>query len=124
MHPQNETVVDYITGKTKPDTGAEANRQKVERRLVEEKGYAKSEIEVDAGNYIAAFSDIEGYEAPASMEFTVGKGQVVGIAPEYIKIGWPTWAKVGLILGGSAIAVGGGVALVKALPRALPRRET
>ena len=49
MHPQNETVVDYITGETKPDTGAEANRQKVERRLVEEKGYAKSEIEVDAG---------------------------------------------------------------------------
>lgn len=49
MNSANETVIDYITGEKKPNQGAEANRQKVERRLVEEKGYAISEIDVDAG---------------------------------------------------------------------------
>lgn len=41
------TLTDYITGKTVADTGAEANRQAFERYLVEEKGYAKEDIEVD-----------------------------------------------------------------------------
>lgn len=40
--------IDFITGRTVPDTGAEANRQRIERCLVEEKGYAKRDIEVDA----------------------------------------------------------------------------
>ena len=42
------TIKDYITGKTVPDTGAEANRQAFERFLVEEKGYAREDIAVDA----------------------------------------------------------------------------
>lgn len=42
-----ETLMDFITGRPVPHAGAEANRQAVERRLVEEKGYAKSDIEVD-----------------------------------------------------------------------------
>lgn len=44
---KNETVVDFITGKEVPDTGSEANRQAVERLLVEEKGFDKSDINVD-----------------------------------------------------------------------------
>jgi hypothetical protein len=40
-------IEDYITGKKTPLIGAEENRQAVERYLVEEKGYAKEEIEVD-----------------------------------------------------------------------------
>jgi len=43
-----EWVIDYITGRRVPNAGAEANRQAVERHLVEIKGYAKTEIEVDA----------------------------------------------------------------------------
>lgn len=43
-----ETIVDYITGREVPNAGAEANRQAVERFLVETKGYAGEEIEVDA----------------------------------------------------------------------------
>jgi hypothetical protein len=41
------TVIDFITGSEVPDVGAEANRQTVEKRLVEEKGYLKTDIEVD-----------------------------------------------------------------------------
>jgi hypothetical protein len=41
-------IKDFITGKEVPDIGAEANRQAVERFLVEKKGYAKEDIEVDA----------------------------------------------------------------------------
>ena len=39
---------DFITGKEVPNIGAEENRQKVERLLVEKKGYGKDDIEVDA----------------------------------------------------------------------------
>ena len=41
-------IVDYITDKPLADTGAEANRQQTEKVLVEQKGYAPEDIEVDA----------------------------------------------------------------------------
>lgn len=40
-------IIDYVTGEPVPDVGAEANRQAVERVLVEEKGFARSDIKVD-----------------------------------------------------------------------------
>ncbi len=43
----SESLVDFITGRQVPNIGAEANRQQVERLLVEDKGYRKGEIEVD-----------------------------------------------------------------------------
>jgi hypothetical protein len=49
--PENdagETLKDFITGRIVPDIGAEANRQQVEKILVELKGYDRQEIEVDA----------------------------------------------------------------------------
>jgi len=42
-----DSIEDYVTGKKTPLIGAEENRQAVERYLVEQKGYAKEEIEVD-----------------------------------------------------------------------------
>ncbi len=39
-------ITDFITGKNLPDIGAEANRQAVEKILVEEKGYRPADIEV------------------------------------------------------------------------------
>jgi hypothetical protein len=42
------TVMDYVTGREVPDVGAEANRQTIEKLLVQEKGYLKTDIEVDA----------------------------------------------------------------------------
>jgi len=44
-----DMVIDYITGKKIPEVGSEANRQKVERFLVENRGYAKEDVEVDVG---------------------------------------------------------------------------
>ncbi len=42
------TRIDYVTGREVPDIGAEANRQAVEWFLVNKKGFAKNDIEVDA----------------------------------------------------------------------------
>lgn len=41
-----DIIKDYVTGESIPDVGAEANRQAVERLLVEEKGYSPSDIAV------------------------------------------------------------------------------
>ena len=46
LKPYN-MIVDFVTGEEKPDIGAEANRQEVERFLVNEKGFSKEDIEVD-----------------------------------------------------------------------------
>lgn len=43
-----EMITDFVTGKEVPRIGAEETRQKVERLLVEIKGYGKEDIEVDA----------------------------------------------------------------------------
>ena len=40
-------IVDYVTGKEVPEVGSEANRQAMARILVEEKGFAKEDIEID-----------------------------------------------------------------------------
>ena len=41
-------IKDFITGKEVPNIGAEENRQAVEKYLVEQKGYAKGDLEIDA----------------------------------------------------------------------------
>lgn len=43
-----EIIVDFITGKPVSNVGAEANRQQVERYLVEKKGYRREDVKVDA----------------------------------------------------------------------------
>jgi hypothetical protein len=40
-------IKDFISGRMIPNVGAEGHRQAVERYLVEEKGYARTDIEVD-----------------------------------------------------------------------------
>jgi hypothetical protein len=42
-----ETITDYASGRDIPLIGPEENRQKVERFLVEAKGYAREDIEID-----------------------------------------------------------------------------
>jgi hypothetical protein len=42
------TLVDFVTGRSVANIGAEENRQALERHLVEAKGFSKDEIEVDA----------------------------------------------------------------------------
>jgi hypothetical protein len=40
-------IIDFVTGKEIPNVGAEENRQRVERFLVNAKGYSKEDIAVD-----------------------------------------------------------------------------
>ena len=42
------TIVDYVTGQTLPDVGAEANRQALERYLVDDRGFDRDDITVNA----------------------------------------------------------------------------
>ena len=43
-----EMITDFVTGKEVPNIGAEENRQVIERFLVEQKGYLKEDIQIDA----------------------------------------------------------------------------
>jgi hypothetical protein len=42
-----DSVIDYVTGRIFPNTGAETQRQEFERFLVLQKGYEKSDIAVN-----------------------------------------------------------------------------
>lgn len=44
---EQDTLIDYITGKEIPNIGPEGNRQTFEQILVQDKGYAREEIRVD-----------------------------------------------------------------------------
>lgn len=48
MTRPEEILLDRVTGRPKPDIGAEANRQAVERFLIDDRGYDPRDIEVDA----------------------------------------------------------------------------
>jgi hypothetical protein len=45
--PSTETLTDYLTGRPIPAVGVEENRQAVLKYLVEEKGYAKTDLAID-----------------------------------------------------------------------------
>jgi hypothetical protein len=77
----NDRCIDFVTGRAVADTGAEANRQRTERWLVEEKGYAKTDIEVDAP--IALDMGTEIYRSCVDLVVSVGgrRFMVVKCAP-------------------------------------------
>jgi hypothetical protein len=54
----DERLIDFVTGKHVPNVGAEANRQAVERLLVEEKGFDRQEIEVEVPIELAIAGEI------------------------------------------------------------------
>ena len=47
LQPDEEFIIDFITGARIANVGAEANRQQMERLLIETKGYTKSNVGVD-----------------------------------------------------------------------------
>ena len=63
------TIIDFITGKETPEIGSEANRQKVERLLVADKGFAKRDIEVDADIEIVVGGEV--YRSQIDLVVTV-----------------------------------------------------
>jgi len=66
-------LIDYVTGKSIPNVGAEENRQMVERFLVDEKGYSKEEVAVDVDIEITVAGEI--YRSQIDL--------VVGVEDEY-----------------------------------------
>lgn len=62
-----DVMVDYITGKTVFNVGTEEIRQRVEKYLVEEKGYRKEDIVVDADIEI----DINGSRYASRLDLVV-----------------------------------------------------
>lgn len=69
------TLVDFATGKEIPNIGAEENRQAVERLLVEQKGYGRKDIEVDAP--IEMVIDAEPYRSAVDLVVAVKKRRVM-----------------------------------------------
>lgn len=84
-----------------------------------ELGKAPQQVEVDVGDYVVSFGDIKGYETPQSETCTVGGGQRVPITGKYESVGWPIWAKV-VAIGGGTIAA---ALIVPPLIRRLPKGE-
>ena len=62
-----DVMVDYITGKTVANVGTEEIRQRVEKYLVEEKGYQKEDISVGADIEI----DIDGDRYASQLDLVV-----------------------------------------------------
>jgi hypothetical protein len=71
------TLTDFITGKEVPDIGAEANRQVVEKRLVEEKRFLKSEIAVDVNFEITVGG--EPYRSQVDLLVTVNNRRFMAV---------------------------------------------
>jgi len=70
-------IKDYVTGKEIPNIGAEENRQSVAKYLVEEKGYTKEDLEIDAPLEI----DIQGevYQAKVDIVVRIGDRRLLAI---------------------------------------------
>jgi hypothetical protein len=62
-----DVIVDFITGETVPNAGAESRRQRVERYLVEQKGYRREEVLVDAPIQV----DIDGEVYRSSVDLVI-----------------------------------------------------
>ncbi len=74
-------VIDFITKDPKIDTGSEANRQLMERILVEQKGYLRDDVEVDVD--IALDMDAGRYHSKLDLVITVNgrRYMVIKCAP-------------------------------------------
>ena len=63
-----DVIVDFITGESVPNAGAEANRQQVERYLVEQKGYRRQDLLVDAPIQV----EIDGQVYRSTVDLVIG----------------------------------------------------
>ena len=72
-----DTIVDFITGHTRPNAGAEGNRQKVERFLVEDRGYDRNDVAVD--QEIKLSIDGEPYQSTVDLVVQVNGFNIMAI---------------------------------------------
>lgn len=67
-------IADFVTGKEKPNIGAEENRQAVERFLVEEKGFSKEDVAVDVDIEIKVGGQL--YKSQIDLVVSVNNGTI------------------------------------------------
>jgi hypothetical protein len=72
-----DIIVDFITGRSVPHVGPEISRQRVERYLVEEKGYRREEILVDAP--IAVDIDGETYRSTVDLVVRIDARPLIAV---------------------------------------------
>ncbi len=72
-----QMITDFITGRPVPDIGAEANRQIIEKLLITQKGYDKSNVEVDVN--IRLTIDGKPYQSQADLVIKVGGKRIMVI---------------------------------------------
>ena len=72
-----DIIVDFITGESVPHVGPEINRQRMERYLVEERGYRREEILVDAP--IAVDIDGEAYRSTVDLVVRIDERPLIAI---------------------------------------------
>ena len=72
-----DIIVDFITGQSVPHVGPEINRQRGERYLVEERGYRREEILVDAP--IAVDIDGEAYRSTVDLVVRIDERPLIAI---------------------------------------------
>lgn len=66
-----QMITDFITGSSVPNIGAEANRQAVEKILVEQRGFSKSDVEVSVDIDL----EIAGTPYQSQIDLVVSAGQ-------------------------------------------------
>lgn len=77
MESNPDIIIDFVTGRAVPNVGAEANRQRVERFLVEKKGYSREEVIVDAP--IQVEIDGQVYHSAVDLVIQIDKRPLIAI---------------------------------------------
>jgi hypothetical protein len=73
------TITDFVTGKDVPNIGAEENRQAIERFLVEQKGYLKEDLQVDADIEISIAGELYRSQLDLVVSTDGGKNRFMAI---------------------------------------------
>ena len=71
------TLIDFVTGREVPNVGAEANRQAIERFLVEQKGFDREDIGVDVAIELSIRG--ESYRSSADLVVSADGGKTAAI---------------------------------------------
>jgi len=72
-------ITDFVTGKDVPNIGVEENRQVIERFLVEQKGYLKEDLQIDADIVITIAGELYRSQLDLVVSADGGKNRFMAI---------------------------------------------
>ena len=76
-HHDPPPIVDYVTGQPLPNVGAEANRQALERYLIDDRGFERDDITVNAPIQVEV--DGQAYRSRVDLVVQVGQRTLMAI---------------------------------------------